>query len=82
MSKANKVSQASQIKVKCPYCNANTSINEPVDYAPFYATCRKCSQKFIVERCAKGIDIMKTEGAPCCSDPDCRELEMASSDEQ
>ncbi|MGD9369033.1 MAG: hypothetical protein PVH87_25230 [Desulfobacteraceae bacterium] len=82
MSKANKGNQASQINVNCPYCNASTSANEPIDYAPFYAYCPNCSQKFIVERCADRIDTMKTEEAPCCSDPDCRELEMAGGEEE
>lgn len=82
MSKADNGNQASQINVRCPYCNESTSISEPVDYAPFYAYCRSCSQKFIVERCSNRIDIMKTEEAPCCSDPDCRELEMSGGDEE
>jgi hypothetical protein len=82
MGKTDNGSQASLINVKCPYCNAGTSINEPGDYAPYYIYCRNCGQKFIIERLAKGIDIIKTEDAPCCSDPDCREIEMSSGDEE
>jgi hypothetical protein len=54
----------------------------PANYAPVYAYCKSCSKKFIVERLAKGIQVMTREEAPCWSDPDCRAIEMGASDEQ
>ena len=67
---------------KCPYCSESTSIVIPEDYAPVYAFCENCSKKFIVERLADRIQVLTIEEAPCCSDPDCREIEMGGSDEQ
>jgi hypothetical protein len=67
---------------QCPYCQAQTTIDLPIDYAPVFVYCDSCSKKFIAERRAQGFDVFTEEGAPCCSNPDCREIEMAASDEQ
>jgi DNA-directed RNA polymerase subunit RPC12/RpoP len=69
-------------KTQCPYCNLETVIDLSLNYAPIYNRCTLCSKKFIVERRANGLKIMTLEEAPCDSNPDCRELEMGSSDEQ
>jgi hypothetical protein len=69
-------------KSLCPYCKEKITIKLPENYAPEYRQCRLCNRKFIVERLAEGFQVMKTEEAPCCSDPDCREIEMGGSDEQ
>ena len=74
--------QASVESVKCPYCGQSTSIDLPVDYAPVYAICGICRKKFIVERLAEGFQVMTREEAPCCSDPDCRDIEMGGGDEE
>ncbi len=66
----------------CPYCKAQTSVDLPKDYAPVYLWCDLCKKKFIIERLAKGFQTLTIEEAPCCSDPDCREIEMGGSDEQ
>jgi len=68
--------------VRCPYCSQATAIEVPVNFAPVYAHCACCSKKFIAERLSDGLQVLTLEEAPCCSDPDCRELEMGSSDEQ
>jgi len=74
--------KTNEAKTQCPYCNDNTSITLPVDYAPVYTLCNFCKKKFIIERLAKGFQTFTLEGAPCCSDPDCRAIEMGGSDEQ
>jgi hypothetical protein len=66
----------------CPYCQIHTTIELPDDYAPVFVYCGGCRKKFIAERRAQGFEVFRTEGAPCCSDPDCREIEMGSVDEQ
>jgi hypothetical protein len=67
---------------QCPYCNRQTSVDLPADYRPVYASCGACGEKFIVERLAQGFHALTLEAAPCDSDPDCRELEMAGYDEE
>ncbi len=69
-------------KTPCPYCKIKTSVELPKNFAPVYVWCNSCKKKFIVERLAEGFQAMTIEEAPCCSDPDCRELEMGGSDEQ
>lgn len=69
-------------KTQCPYCENNTTIKLPINYAPVYMWCEICGKKFIIERMSTGFQAIQVESAPCCSDPDCRELEMGSSDEQ
>ena len=77
-----KKGQSSVKNVQCPYCGHETPIDMPGDYAPVYAYCGVCRKKYILERLAEGIQVLTVEAAPCCSDPDCREIEMGGSDEQ
>lgn len=67
---------------QCPYCQSTTAIELPENYAPVFVHCHHCRKKFIAERRAEGLAVFTAEGAPCCSDPDCREIEMGSVDEQ
>jgi hypothetical protein len=67
---------------QCPHCQTDTSIELPDNYAPVFVFCTHCHEKFIVERRAQGFDVFTEWGAPRCSNPDCREIEMAASDEQ
>jgi hypothetical protein len=76
------VSTSSEETTPCPYCNVHTSVDLPGNYKPVYAYCDACGKKFIVERLAEGFHAMTLEAAPCCSDPDCREIEMAGYDEE
>lgn len=69
-------------KTNCPYCQNRTPVELPENYEPVYAHCDVCSKKFIVERLAEGFEALTLENAPCCSDPDCRDLELGGSDEQ
>jgi hypothetical protein len=69
-------------KCVCPCCKQDISIKLPENYAPEYKRCGLCNKKFIVERRTNGFEVMTIEEAPCCSDPDCREIEMGGSDEQ
>lgn len=69
----------SSIAVHCPYCSTMQSIDEPDNYKPFYVNCPDCARRFIVEPVQDGIIVFKDGEAPCCSDPDCRELEMGTS---
>ena len=66
----------------CPYCNGQTAFKLPDNYAPIFAECRECREKFIVERLTKGFQVFTRQNAPCCSDPDCIALESGGSDEQ
>ena len=74
--------EVSSEDVQCPYCKQATSIEMPENYAPVYRYCTSCHAKFIVERLEVGLQVLKPEEAPCISDPDCRDIEMGSSDEQ
>lgn len=82
MSLSTNIVRAPVKNVSCPYCGKGTPIDVPEDYAPIYSRCKSCGKKFIVERLAEGMQVLTIEEAPCCSDPDCREIEMGSSDEQ
>jgi hypothetical protein len=75
------VPASSQI-ARCPYCKEKTEFALPADYAPVYAWCRGCGKKFIAERRREGFRVVKVEGAPCGSDPDCREIEIGAGDEE
>ncbi len=79
---ANVFQESSEI-VQCPYCNENTAIHMPGDYAPTYVYCEDCNEKFIVERLAVGFEVLTLEAASgSFSDPDTRALEMGGCDEQ
>lgn len=68
--------------VTCPYCHERIQIKPASNYAPKYVQCSICHKRFIVERVQDGIQLLTLEEAPCCSDPDCRALEMAQGDEE
>ena len=67
---------------RCPYCGQKTTVDLPSNYAPVYEYCDACGKKFIAERLRQGFHVIPRENAPCYSDPDCRELEMAGYDEE
>lgn len=67
---------ASVENARCPYCGKPTTVDLPCDYEPVYAYCNACRKKFIAERLMEGFLVMTLEEAPCCSDPDCREVEL------
>ena len=64
-----------QKKVK-PYCFERTQVEPASNYAPIYVYCAECDRRFILERTIDGFQALRTENAPCCSDPDRREIEM------
>lgn len=72
----------STMNVTCPSCQAETAINQADDYAPQFHVCPLCSKKFIAERRAEGVAVMRVKDAPCMSNPDCREIETSSTCEQ
>ncbi len=67
---------------RCPYCREEISVELPGSYRPVYRYCSVCGRKFIAERLAEGFEALTLENAPCTSDPDCREIEMAGYDEE
>jgi hypothetical protein len=62
--------------IECPYCFERTQVEPASNYAPIYVYCAECDRRFILERTIDGFQALKTENAPCCSDPDRREIEM------
>lgn len=66
----------------CPYCQAATPINQTDDYAPQFHQCLACGKKFIAERRAGGLRVMRVKDAPCMSNPDCREVETSATCEE
>lgn len=72
----------SQVTVDCPYCHEGMTVNQAEDYAPQFHECSKCGQKFIVERGASKVKVMKEKDAPCMSNPECREIETSATCEQ
>jgi len=82
MNTPDKVVELSSKIVQCPYCGEETLFELPENYAPVFKYCDVCRKKFIVERLAEGIQAWTREDAPCCSDPDCRAIEMGAADEQ
>ena len=67
--------------IHCPYCLEKTYVKPASDYAPIYARCTVCGKRFIVERIIDGFKALRIEGAPSCSDPDRREIEMGMGQE-
>lgn len=82
MNPSSNAVQATPKTVQCPYCNRDTTIEMPQDYAPVYVHCDSCSKKFVVEQYAESVRVLTTSQACYSSDPDCNEIEMGSSDEQ
>jgi len=74
--------QSSVETVSCPYCQIETPVEMPANYAPVYSICQACEKKFILERLAEGFQVLTREEAPCISDPDCRDIEMGGGDEE
>ena len=70
-----------EMVLACPYCRKQTVVVPAENYAPVYARCRACGKRFIVERISDGVQALKVEGAPVCSDPDRREIEMGAGQE-
>lgn len=71
----------STITVPCPYCEALCEHPKPDDYSPRYMICDSCGKRFIMEPSASGYDVFRENEAPCCSDPECRELELGLGDD-
>jgi hypothetical protein len=72
----------SAITVNCPYCQQSVTVHQCEDYAPQFHDCPGCKKRFIAERGVNKIKVMKEKDAPCMSNPDCREIETASTCEQ
>jgi DNA-directed RNA polymerase subunit RPC12/RpoP len=70
-----------QTALTCPYCLEQTVVKPAANYAPVYARCGACGKRFIVERMSDGIRALRIEGAPSCSDPDRRAIEMGAGQE-
>ena len=69
-------------EVHCPYCNIRQAVSGCDDFRPFYVNCAECASRFIVEPVRNGLLVYRDGEAPCCSDPECRELEMAGSGQE
>lgn len=73
--------QTLKMVLACPYCREQTVVSPAENFAPVYAHCQVCGKRFIVERIEDGVEALKVEGAPACSDPDRREIEMGAGQE-
>ncbi|MGE4504489.1 MAG: hypothetical protein AB7D51_04010 [Desulfovibrionaceae bacterium] len=65
------------LNVHCPYCSFNLDLARREDYRPFYHTCPACSGRVVVEPVRGGFLVFREGEAPCCSDPECRAVELA-----
>jgi hypothetical protein len=72
----------SAVNVNCPYCGEDVRIEQADDYAPEFHNCRACGRRFIAERRADGVAVMKEKEAPCLSNPECREIETSATCEE
>lgn len=72
----------SAVTVNCPYCQQSVTVTQGTDYAPQFHACPGCEKRFIVERGAKKIQVMKEKDAPCMSNPECREIETSATCEE
>ena len=81
LNRINSETATMEEKIQCPYCLKTTDVEPAPDYAPIYARCAVCGKRFILERVIDGIQALKIEGAPVCSDPDRREIEMGAGQE-
>ena len=81
MLKADAINKEATVsnEVHCPYCNTRQGFPERRDYRPLYVNCANCARRFIVEPLKNGFMVYRDGEAPCCSDPECREMEMADS---
>ncbi|BCS87778.1 hypothetical protein [Pseudodesulfovibrio sediminis] len=69
----------STVTINCPYCSGEQTVSTHSNFAPFYVNCPECARRFIAEPTQLGITIFRDGEAPCCSDPDCRDIEMGDS---
>ena len=67
------------VNVRCPYCSAEQGVESHGDFRPYYVTCEHCATRFICEPARSGMVVYREGDAPCCSDPECRAMEMAGS---
>jgi uncharacterized protein (DUF983 family) len=70
----------SKLTVNCPFCGQEMTVDQPDDYSPVFHHCQ-CGERFIVERTQSGVDVMKEGEAPCCSNPECRCIEISAGDD-
>jgi len=72
----------SAIIVNCPHCQQSVTVNQAENFTPLFHDCPGCGQRFIVERGASRIKVMKEKDAPCMSNPECREIETSATCEE
>ncbi len=72
----------SAVNITCPYCQETARVEQADSYAPEFHTCRSCGRRFIAERRAEGVSVMKEKEAPCLSNPECREIETSATCEE
>lgn len=69
----------SKLTVNCPFCGVEMNVDQSDDFSPVFHRCA-CGKRFIVERGESGVHVMKEGEAPCCSNPECRCIEMSAED--
>ena len=67
-----------QLQVTCPYCQNSQYIPHDGLFTPRYMDCGDCGERYIYEPRDGYVAFFKKGEAECCSDPDCRAIEMSS----
>ena len=70
------------LEFTCPYCGQVTSIASDGFYTPKYHYCRTCAEKFIYEPLKNSVATYRLGEADSYTDPELREIEACSYDEQ
>ena len=68
----------SSYDIQCPHCHAAMHAEHPGGYEPIHVDCASCGEQFILEPVANGVKTYRKGEAPCCSDPECRAIELGA----
>ncbi|SKA81904.1 hypothetical protein SAMN02745704_01469 [Paucidesulfovibrio gracilis DSM 16080] len=69
----------STLHLECPFCGQAMDVDHDGSYAPRYARCASCNERFIYEPLRDGVRTLRPSEADSCSDPEQRELETGGS---
>jgi len=70
------------LNLKCPFCGCEEQVGWDRFYNPRYHHCITCGKKYIYEPLTASVLCSKPGEVDCSRDPDCREREMFSGDNE